>query len=248
MAPSNNSYLSNVAIFHWTMIFGRKSIVSSTSLHVKSLGKFSVRPNCLPEETLPNLNLFFCPVSSSPNSSPKVQGRFKSSGILPKKPRILPKKKRILRTPTMFRRLPGVLEDRAAIREIVLQNVEKKETAKALRALHRCRPRDVWWFQNLSLYQKIFAKMRKQTSIANWNSQKSNFTWVIQTVGPEVLGSTNLPIYFSVSNTCEKKMSFFLARTPGQYHGFDNFCFTHLPFVNSQGCPKATEALFQGNW
>ena len=131
-------------------------------------------------------------------------------------------KKRILRTPTMFRRLPGVLEDRAAIREIVLQNVEKKETAKALRALHRCPPRDVWWFQKCSnsnqlqlggvfcpLYQKIFAKMRKQTSICElkFTKKTASIEWY-KLVGPEVLGSTNLPIYFSISNTCEKKMGF----------------------------------------
>lgn len=169
------------------------------SLHVKSSRQvFQFDRTACPKKHCRSWICFFAQFHHVRILRQKSQGRFKSSGSLPKHLESYPKKKRILRTPTMFRRLPGVLEDRAAIREIVLQNVEKKETAKALRALHSCPPRDAWWclmvpkmlkFQSAqtrgrflsTVPQNLRQDAKADIDLRTEIHKKNSFDWVIQT-------------------------------------------------------------------
>ena len=66
--------------------------------------RFSVRPlPACPKKHGRSWICFFCPVSSCPNSSPKVPGKIRIFRNSSQEPRILPqKKKRILRTPRCF--------------------------------------------------------------------------------------------------------------------------------------------------
>ena len=135
MAPSNNSYLSNIANFPLNHDYGRKSIANSISLHVKSLGKFSVRPNCL------NLNLFFCPVSSCPNSSPKSPREDSSLEEFFPKTSNPTQKKRILRTSKMLCACQVFWKIVQRYAKLSYKMSRRKRLPRRLRASHRCRPR-----------------------------------------------------------------------------------------------------------